>query len=232
MLSPVPSSSQQSSSRSHPHFTGGRGRGVGLARIPQGPGSVGFVPGPGSHSEPPPTAQSSWTQLATEAPALPHGKQQVRPLELASGKPPRRRLQPPSPAPRQHQSSRWPRAQTAGSHSLSRPAGQWSSWPESGSAGGHVRDTFLVQQLLQLLQEGLPVRAGQGERPPRPSRRARSPPRRPQPPTAQSDRRAACWPCCVPGPGTAPRARVKGEGHTPAGKMESLTPMSGPVRDQ
>ena len=64
------------------------------------------------------------------------------------------------------------------------------------------------------------MRAGQGERETTLSHKEgpRSPPRRPQLPTAQSDRRTACWSCCVPGPGTARRLRVRGEGHTPAGK--------------
>ena len=126
---------------------------------PQAARPCGVCPcGPWLPLEPPPTAQSSWTQLATEATLLcPMGNDRSGPWSRPLGKPPRRRLQPRAPStPRQHQSSRWPLGP-----GWQAPTSAFQDLQVSGVlgrsrvAGGHGQGHVSVQQLLQLLQEGL-----------------------------------------------------------------------------
>lgn len=155
----------------------------------------------------------------------PLGNDTSGPWNRPPGRPTRRRLRPQAPSlpPGSPTALAGSRAQD----SRHPPTSGFQDLQVSGvlgrgrGAGGHSQGHVSVQQLLQLLQEGLALweQARVRERLPHPTRRGRGlPPRRPQLPTARPDRRAACWPCCVPGPGTARSLRVRGEGHAPAGK--------------
>lgn len=139
-----------------------------------GPGSpgawlCGVCPcGPWLPLEPPPTAQSSWTQLATEATLPgPMGNNRSGPWSWPLGSPSEALAAPGPQRPRQHQSSRWPLG--PGRQVSPRLSRTCRSVEFLAGVGLLVatRTRSCPAAAAAFAGGPRPVRAGQGERPPR-----------------------------------------------------------------
>lgn len=215
--------------------------GVGRPRAPQSAWPCGDCPcGLWLPAEPPPTAQSAGRSRPQRPPcALPPGKRRIWPLEPAPREAHSEALAAPGsqPTPRQPHSSCWfpgPGQQAPTHLGFPGPAGQWSSWPGSGCWWPQPGTRFCPAAAAASAGGPRPVGAGQGKREITPSHEEgpRSPPE--AAPTAHSSARqtGSLLALLCAWPRHSPQSPGQGRGPRTGWEDESLTPMSGPVRDQ